>query len=354
MLAIVLLLCSSSFAWSTKEHMLLTRLAAEGLLSDPVTPEAMKIWLRQAAPGLMDREGEKKFLLTARIGPFPRGADGVIFWSTFPDLEAMTNGQGEGARKVEPFGVPERSLHYIDLESFFPDDSKRSYADDLSHKPALKDIPRDMADPRWQRAGMLPFRVEQCYRQMVSELRNGRLNDAPGQFPRDDHAARWAGMLAHYAEDNTQPQHATADYKSASYFKDKLRGPNVHADMEYVLVDDDYKDYPALRAEFWGEFEKALADTQDPVKSDDPWPATVEVSLISYDALPLIGRAAAAAYSRDGSSGKFDAAKFYHFKAPVDGRDMTVLQMKAKQMAWGVKRVQRLWRKAWDEAKGQH
>jgi hypothetical protein len=258
---------------------------------------------------------------------------------------------GDAARKVEPFGVPERSLHFLDLESFFPDDSKRSYADDLSHKPAFKDIPRDRSDPRWQRAGMLPFRVEQCYRQMVSELRKGRLNDTPGQSPRDDHATKWAGMLAHYAEDNTQPQHATADYKSATYFKDKLRGPNVHADMEYVLIDDEYKDYPDLRAEFWQEFEKALSEVQDPIKSDDPWSATVEVSLISYDALPLIGHAAAAAYTRGESSWKFDAEKFYRFKGSVDGHDMTLIQMKAKQMAWGVKRVQRLWRKAWDEAK---
>jgi len=111
-----------------------------------------------------------------------------------PDLEALTAGLGEGGRKVEPFGVPERSLHFIDLEYFFPDDARRS-----------------------------------------------------------------------------------------------------------------------------------------------------------YDALPLIGHAAQAAYTRDGTSWKFDADKFYHFKGTVNGKATTVLQMKARQMAWGVKRTQRLWRKAWDE-----
>src|SRR6201999_780210 len=118
-----------------------------------------------------------------------------------PDLEAMTGGQGEAARKVEPFGVSERQLHFIDLEYFFPDDSKRSYADDLSHKPAARDLPHDMSDPRWKRSGMLPFRVEQCCKNLTEELRKGRMVDTPGQFPRDEHAQKWAGMLAHYAED---------------------------------------------------------------------------------------------------------------------------------------------------------
>ena len=80
--------CSSSFAWSTKEHIQLTRLAAEGLLADPATPEAMKQWLRKAAPGLPDAQGEKAFLLNARIGLFPRGESGLAFWATVPDLEA--------------------------------------------------------------------------------------------------------------------------------------------------------------------------------------------------------------------------------------------------------------------------
>ena len=30
--------------------------------------------------------------------------------------------------------------------------------------------------------------------------------------------------------------------------------------------------------------------------------------------------------------------------------DLTVMEMKARQMAWAVKRTQRLWRQAWDEA----
>ena len=63
-----------------------------------------------------------------------------------------------------------------------------------------------------------------------------------------EHAAKWAGYLAHYLEDNTQPQHATEDYKSRSYFADKRNSPNVHWDVEGRLMDDEEADYPQLRA----------------------------------------------------------------------------------------------------------
>ncbi len=338
------------FAWGTKEHILLTRLAAEGLIADPKTPQEMKIWLRKAAPDMRDLEGEKRFLLDARVGVFPRGADGLSFWSVVPDLNRAVDGQGDRARIIEPFGVSEGLLHYIDLEYFFPVDAQRSYADDLSHKPTFKDVPRDMADPRWKRSGMLPFRIEQCYKELVEQIGKGRLIDAPRQYPRDEHAQKWAGMLAHYAEDNTQPQHATADYMSQSYFKPLLRGPNVHGDVESRLIDDDRDDYTDLRREFWDEFASALGDARDPVDTDDPWEGTLQVSLLSYEALPLIGHAAVAAYSHDGETWKFDAAVFYHFKGKYHGKEVTVMQMKADQMAWAVKRVQRLWRKAWDDA----
>ena len=46
----------------------------------------------------------------------------------------------------------------------------------------------------------------------------------------------------------------------------------------------------------------------------------------------------------------FDAEAFFHFKGTYGGREMTLLEMKARQEAWAVKRVQRLWRRAWDEA----
>ena len=344
----------SARAWSTKEHILLTRLAAIRLVADPATPADMKGWLRESFPGLgQDVASQRDYLLTARLGPFPRGADGTAFWAVVPDLEALidTGTPADRVKKVQPFGVGERQLHFIDLEYFQPDESRRRFRPDLSNKPQASDIPKDMTDPRYARAGMLPFRIVQCRRELVASIRKGRLVDKPGQFPRDEHASKWAGMLAHYAQDNTQPQHATEDYRSGSYFSANPRGaPNVHADVEYRLVDDDVEDYPELRKEFWGLLIQALKDGEDPVRTDDPFAATIEVSLGSYDALPLIGQAAVAAYGeRPGPRQAFDADAFFHFKSTVSGREMSVLEMKARQMAWGVRRTERLWLLAWQE-----
>jgi hypothetical protein len=348
-----------AFGWSNKEHIQLTRIAAERLIADPATPAAMKEWLKAACP-LLTMEQEREYFMTARVGMYPRGVDGLTFWATVPDLAVATSGTGAAERTVEPFGVGERLLHYVDLEYFVREESSRKYRHDLKAKPFLFDIPLDMTDERWRRAGMLPFRVEQCYGELVKAIRDGRLVDKPGQFPRDEHATKWAGYLAHYLEDNTQPQHATEDYKSKTYFADKRKSPNVHADVEYRLMDDDESDFTELRQEFWTVFLRQLDEVKDPIETADLKKATLEVSLASYDALPMIGVAAMKAYGQGGTpekpegaiSGKFDAAAFFHSKGAYLGREMSVLEMKAYQSAWAVKRVERLWRRAWDEAHG--
>src|SRR5688572_14888611 len=298
-LLVLLAASSQAFAWGTKEHLQLTRIAAARLIADPKTPEAMKQWLRDAAPGLMDMEGEKKWFMEQRQGIVPRGADGIPFWSVVPDTVVLMEGKEE--KKLAPFGVPERLLHYIDLELFLGGDQKREYRHDLSGKPKLADISRDMKDARYQQAGMLPFRVADCYEKLVAQLRAGRLNDKPGQLPRDEHATRWAGYLAHYLADNTQPQHATIDYKSSAYFADRRGAPNVHSAMEWMMADDDADDHMALREEFWPLFVRALDEVRDPIETDDLFVATNEVASASYDALPLIGVAAMAAMKQGGT-----------------------------------------------------
>jgi hypothetical protein len=214
-----------------------------------------------------------------------------------------------------------------------------------------------MRDKRYERAGMLPFRVEQSYKKLVDAIRAGRLEDEPGKYPRDEHAVKWAGHLAHYVADNTQPQHATIDYKCAAYFADKRNAPNVHAEMEYRMADDDLDDHMGLREEFWPLFIAALDKVQDTVTSGDLFEQTVEVARASYDALPLIGEAAMHATGQGGTpdkpqgpAQKFDTEKFFHFKGKLRGENITVAEMKARQQAWAVKRIQRLWRLAWDEA----
>src|SRR4051812_29617970 len=276
---------SHAFGWGSKEHLQLARIAANRLIADPSTPPPMKAWLERNTPGPRDMAAEKEYLLHTRIGIIPHGTDGIPFWATMPDMDVFSSPQNS---KVAPYGVHERLLHYVDLEFFVPDETKRDYRHDLSSQPKLADIPRDMKDPRWIRAGMLPFRTEECYRKLVESIRAGKLEDKPGQFPRDEHAVKWAGYLAHYAADNTQPQHATIDYKSSNYFADKRNAPNVHSEVEWKLIDDDLNDYASLREEYWPLLEAALSKLEDPVKTDDVWQATCEVSIASYDALPLI------------------------------------------------------------------
>jgi len=358
LLVLILILAAAprAQAWGNKEHIQITRLAVMRLLDEPTTPDAMKDWLRQVTPGLRDFKAERDYFLNARVGLIVRDADGLPYWATMPDM--MVN--ADARTKLEPYGVAERLMHFIDLEFFAKDESKRRYAHDLSGKPAFEDVPRDVSDPRYQQAGFLPFRVEECYKQLVRAIGEGKLTDTPGQFPRDDHAAKWAGYLAHYLEDNTQPHHSSIEYKSASYFARKQQAPNVHAEMEYRMNDDDAADFMTLREEFWTIFEKDLKDFKDPVTTKDPWAASLQVSLQSYDALPMVGLAAMAASAQAGTPDKptgaakpLDTEVFFRFKGRYLGREMTVMEMKSYQQAWAVVRVATMWRQAWKEATGE-
>jgi hypothetical protein len=391
--ALVAALPATSFAWGTKEHVMITRLAAEGLIADPATPPAMRQWLIDAQPQRLTNEQERAFFMTGRMGPMPRGVDGLAFWSVMPDLTALTD---RPQTKVEPYGAHERLLHYIDVEYFGPnavpleDEKPRPRAGGgpelmgeeggaaappaggasggggnapqplvrpgPDRKPAAADFPRDVTDRRLAKAGYLPFRVRDCYDRTVRQIRAGRLIDRPGQFPRDEHATKWAGMLAHYVADNTQPHHATIDYQGRSFFPPGVRVPSVHSALEYKPVDDEHADYPALRERYWALLQARLADVRDLAESADPFDGSIQTTLISYDALPMVGAAAVAAWDRGGKpdeprdTGRIDVEKFYDGRGTYLGREMSVLEMKAHQQAWAVKRIQRLWRAAWDEA----
>ena len=348
---LLLLISCSAFAWSAKEHLIITRIAIGRLIADPTTPPEMKKWLIDSGGKALDLAAEKRFLLDEHIGPFPRGADGIPFWSVTPDLVKDADRR---QRVLVPFNTVESKLHFIDLELMNSDPQRRMYADNLSRKPAWADLPHDINDPRYRSAGMLPFAVEVHYANQVRSIRAGRLLDKPGQYPREDHAVKWAGVLAHYLSDNTQPQHATEDFKSQSYFGNGVRTPDIHADVEYRLLDDPDDDYMELRREFWPLLLKALGES-DPPTSNDPWKSTIEVALISYDALPMIGRAAKAAYPDAGQSGpgKWRPDIFFHYRGRYLGREMSVMEMKAHQLAWAVHRVQWALTQAWGERAGK-
>ncbi|MGH7177598.1 MAG: hypothetical protein ACREJC_09480 [Tepidisphaeraceae bacterium] len=348
-LIVLVLLPLRLHAWSYKEHIQFARIAATRLIDDPSTPPAMKDWLKQAVPKRFDMAGEEDYFRHTRIGLEPRGYEaGILHWAYMPDVHAFKDPPDS---KVQPLGLHEKQMHFIDLELFLTGDVKREYRDDLSGKPSLASIPRDIHDSRYAQAGVLPLRIEYCSDQLVKSIRDKRLLPTS----RDDHdnAVYWAGYLAHYAADNTQPHHATIDYKSASYFKNPRKAPNVHAAVEYMMCDDEKNDYPALRGEFWPLFVRQLDEFSDPVTTDDPFQATLEVAMTSYDALPLIGNAATSA-TRPGKPGVktdvIDIAEFFHFRGTVAGKQQSVMEMKARQTAWAVKRIERLWLQAWKDA----
>lgn len=341
----------SALAWSAKEHIMLTRIAARELIGDPDTPVEMKEWLKPALKDVPDLQAEEHYFMTAKVGKEPQGYSGLLKFAFQPDIHQFNDPRSS---KVAPFNVHERMLHFIDIELFLKGDAKRGYKDDLSSKPSADDIPRDMTDPRYQQAGMLPIRVEYCVGKLVDAIRAGRMSESSQKLEaEEDSATRWAGYLAHYAEDNTQPQHATIDYKSASYFKNSRKAPNVHNEIEFRMIDDETDDFPELRKAYWPMLVKALQTVKDPVASDDPFLSTLEVSLKSYDALPLIGAAAREALvaSSDNQPDKVDTVKFFRHAGTWNGQTATVMEMKAHQQAWAVQRVKRLWLKAWRDAK---
>lgn len=381
---LALSLPSFAFGWSTKEHVQLTRIAAAELIAAPETPVEMKAWLSDAAPGLLDMDAERDYLMHRRMGMFPSGVAGLMHWAIVPDLEAMVD---KSNKKIPPVNVPERLMHYFDVEYFGPNPPPRAgsskpkatgkelldTADGAEgnkeraretllpgphRKPKLEDIKRDPSDPRLAEAGALPYRVAHSYDQLVRAIRDNRLNDKPGRFPRDDHAVKWAGYAAHYVQDNTQPHHSTWDYKSRAFFPPGTRAPDVHAIVEYKPVDDDLNDYPEVRAAYWPLFTAALKEARDLATSSDPWEASLQTTLISYDAVPFIGQAALAAWDKEAApespqdDGRIDLVKFYNHRGQVYGREMSMLELKAFQQAWAVRRTQVIWLAAWKEARG--
>ena len=113
---------------------------------------------------------------------------------------------------------------------------------------------------------------------------------------------KWAGMLAHYLEDNTQPQHATIDYQSRAYFANKVRAPE--RPLRGRIQDGRRRQgrlHAAPRGVLAGSSSGPWTKCKDPVQTTDPWRATLEVSLASYDALPLIGEAAMEAAKQGGT-----------------------------------------------------
>jgi hypothetical protein len=299
-------------AWSFKEHVMLTEVAAMRLVAAPSTPEGLRSFLSKALARSLTLAEERDYYEHMRVASEGDRAATLEWHATAPDLV--------GPDAMSRWGVPLKKLHYIDLELFHP--TIHTYQPDLSALPALKDVPRDAADPRWAKAGMVPFGVEDAVARMTDALAHGDTV----------HAIEAAGELAHYAQDNTQPHHSTVDFRSLSYFGGN--GPDVHAAME--SLGSDLALSPERRGAVFDAFVAAL-DGPFPKVSADPWVATVEVAQQSYRCLPTIGEEAVASTS----DGVLDIERFY--AGPV-------LTLKAHQMAWAVQRTEVLWISAWNGA----
>src|SRR6185436_15933842 len=254
-------------AWSLKEHVMLTEVAAMRLVADPSTPEGLRAFLSSALARSLTLAEERDYYEHARIASEGDRAPTLEWHATAPDLV--------GPDAMSRWGVPLKKLHFVDLELFHP--KVHTYQPDLSALPALDDLPRDPADPRWAKAGMVPFGVEDALARMAEALARGDTV----------HAIEAAGELAHYAQDNTQPHHATEDFRSLSYFGGK--GPDVHAAME--SLGSEFGLSPERREGVFDAFVAAL-EGPFPTVSSDPWRATVEVARESYRCLPTIGEEA--------------------------------------------------------------
>ena len=364
------LLAQAAAAWSFKEHILVTRLAVQRLLADPSTPPEMKAWLQEVCPTAGDAAAARTLLVETYVGPEPVGLEKLDYWCIFPDIARKVDGD----RPVAPFGVPEAPMHFVDLELLLPGDGVKQYRHDLSNKPRFEDLPRDWHDPRLVQAGYLPWRIEQIYGSLVQAFREKRL--MPADLNDRDNALVLAGYLAHYLGDNTQPQHATIDFRSRAYFAIAQRAPDVHGMLEYGMLDMEGRPYPELREELWQKLSplapggaadaKASPATQPSALrfGTDPWESTAKISLEAYDTLPLVGTAAQKASGQAVEGGdptrpigapamlpeQFDVEAFFRHRGMIRGEEKTLLDVKADQLSLAVLRIELMLRQAWEEA----
>ena len=363
-LVLLLLATPAARGWSHQQHILLTRLSAARLLADPATPPPLAAFLHaHLSTDDLTPAACQRLAVSDVVGDDPDTvAHGLDRWATVPD---QVRRQPAGQAKLPPFDAVEDVMHNLGAESFNGTDHQ--YHDDGSGRPDFaKDVPFDAADARYRRGGFLPLRTQQCYVNLVNAIKAG-----------DDAAQlKWAGYLAHYLQDSTQPHHATVDTKSVSYLAGRVpgvpaaasrpsalplarlpKGVNPHTDMEYTLFASADEPRATFRRQYWAELDAALsAAAPPPLSVAHPVPphATVDglfrldlmVLNDSYDGLPLIGRAAAAGYR----TGALDVTAFYGFAGTVDGRPTTVVGLMADRNAAAVRQVAVVFRSAWADA----
>src|SRR5262249_41575779 len=149
------------------------------------------------------------------------------------------------------FDSEEEYMHYLNSEVFNADPAKQKFSPDGANKISISDLPSDPHDPRYKKAGFITFRVEQCYKNLVTSLTRG---------DSEEEVFLWLGFLSHYIGDSYQPYHSTIDYEGLDCpCNKKLRRPHhFHFDMEGLLFKNTQPGAAALKEKFWRFFHAAL------------------------------------------------------------------------------------------------
>jgi hypothetical protein len=363
---------SGAGAWTHEGHVLITRLAALRIINDAAAPQGLRNFLaRNMTHTLADcRALALEETIGLHVENFPQYDRGLEHWATMPDQIRLLP---EGKTKIAPYGASEGEMHYLDLEVF---GKTPAYRDDLSARPDVESIPRDLTDPRWKRSGYLPWRVEEMYRKLAAQLAPLKQDEqrALNRGPNEDNLLQAAGYLAHYIEDARQPHHATMDFNSVSYLIGHIpqlpattrpdvatleamrlpAGVNPHLDLELQLFANAKPPLDDFRKQYWNALLKDIdafaviySSTTQPAMTEsfDPFRWNLRILSDSYNYLPLIGHAAQAAYA----NGTFDPKAFFPFEGQVNNQRMTIIQLIARQNALAVLDVEHAYRLAWME-----
>ncbi len=329
-------------AWSRKGHVLIIRSAVKLLADDAATPAELRTLLLEGIGDPAKLDALEAFVLAEPYGSTQGPlAAGLEQFSFRPDE------LGSKHSRVAAFDNTEDRLHYLDLELFHPDPERRGYAPDGSNRPRPADLPRDWHDGRYAKAGLLPFRVEQVYANLVRSLAAGTSAEE---------AWLWMGFLSHYASDTFQPFHSTVNYDGlqcpVNLAREKEARYNLHFEFEDRIFSDESPEIRALLPEFWKQYRDTLGDTLTagatrPAARLDPYASTLEALFDGYELLPVLCRAGADALKGPA----FDRRAWFAHAEDLDGHRLSVARLQGQRMALATLAVRNLLRQAWDDAK---
>ena len=99
-------------AWSFKEHVVLTEIAATRLVADPSTPDGLRAFLSGALSRSPTLSEQRDYYAHVRLASEGDRAPTLEWHAIAPDLV--------GRDAMSRWGVPLKSLHFVDLELFHP------------------------------------------------------------------------------------------------------------------------------------------------------------------------------------------------------------------------------------------